>query len=390
MNRIAILTSSTGGGHDMRAYAFQNWIKIFRKKYGIKISVHIIPAIEQMHPFYNFGVNLYNWIQCYQPRLHHIYYNFLEVFPTFKSSKTIFGKKKIINILEKINPNIIISVHDHLNHAFFNISKKILGKNVLCITYCGEFFGGYGFSKHWINPNSDFFIGAVSETCSVAKNLKMPKEKIWKGGLMLSPNFSKKFLSKKEKINFIKNELGFKKRKFILVLGTGANGANNHLKIIKILNKYLKKSLKKKLQIVLIFGNNNKALEDFKKWTKKNKLEFDTCALKYRRDMNKILQIASAIFIRPGTGTTSEALLMNCPIIFNGIGGIMPQELITIKFAKKYGFGKIIKKFYDLIPILNLYLKNKLIVLKEKSKMKKTEIIFDPIKILKFILKLRN
>ena len=44
------------------------------------------------------------------------------------------------------------------------------------------------------------------------------------------------------------------------------------------------------------------------------------------------MQCSDAIVTRGGTTTCAKALHFRCPIIFNGFGGIMPQESLTWKF----------------------------------------------------------
>src|SRR5579871_956220 len=163
--RILILTSSTGGGHDMRARAFQWWTQGVS---GAKMEVQVHRPLEASHGLYRFGVGLYNWIQRTAPFLHHIYYNFLEAVPIVRISKPL-GAAKYRKILEEICPDVLLSVHDSLNHSFFEYARVVLGEDrVQCVTYCGELSGGYGFSRHWVNPSADLFIGAVPETCEAA------------------------------------------------------------------------------------------------------------------------------------------------------------------------------------------------------------------------------
>lgn len=65
-------------------------------------------------------------------------------------------------------------------------------------------------------------------------------------------------------------------------------------------------------------------------------------ALGYCRDMHTLLQCVDAVVARPGTGTTSEAILCGCPVIFNTIGGAMPQEMITMKFFREHNWPKAV------------------------------------------------
>jgi processive 1,2-diacylglycerol beta-glucosyltransferase len=68
-----------------------------------------------------------------------------------------------------------------------------------------------------------------------------------------------------------------------------------------------------------------------------------------------LLQASDAVVTRGGTTTCAKALHFRCPIIFNAIGGIMPQEQLTVKYfhngsgAEEIGsadeFGRLIDRW---------------------------------------------
>ena len=60
------------------------------------------------------------------------------------------------------------------------------------------------------------------------------------------------------------------------------------------------------------------------------------------------MQLADAVVARPGTGTTSEGIMSGCPVIFNGLGGVMPQEWITVKYARRHGIAEELHQPTDL------------------------------------------
>src|ERR1700733_6117313 len=160
--RVLVLSSSTGGGHDMRARAFLAWSQRCAE---FQIHAQIHRPLDNGHMLYRFGVGLYNWIQNHAPRLHHVYFNFLEATRPCHSARRMFGAKKFAQTLEEVRPDVLLSVHGSLNHGYFEIARKVFGNGkVRCVTYCGELFGGYGFSRNWVNPSADLFFGAVAET----------------------------------------------------------------------------------------------------------------------------------------------------------------------------------------------------------------------------------
>ncbi len=226
--RILVLTAATGGGHDMRANAFLRWADRLTDW-----DVRIYRPLESGHRFYRFGVEAYNWIQRSAPRLHHGYFGFLEFAGLHRNPKRILGAQRYESLIEAFQPDAIISTHAHLNHGFFDLARQKLGRsNVRCVTYCGELGGGYGFSRHWVNPNADLFIGAAEETVDAAIAMGMPESKVRSSGFMLFPEFYDD--NEPDRVRrFIQEQLEMDADDFILLLATGAAGANNHLELLR-------------------------------------------------------------------------------------------------------------------------------------------------------------
>ena len=325
--KVLVLSSSTGGGHDMRAKALKTWAESCDggKHLGLDVTIH--QALETTSQVYRFGVWLYNWIQRFFPFLHHIYFNYLEWFSPVRRARSIIGGKGFQEIVREIHPSVIVSTHAHLNHGFFDLAKEVTGKDSCrFVTYCGELFDTYGFSKHWVNPEVDLFIGAVRETGRGAERIGVSQDKNWTGGFLLKPQFYQKPMSKKERHDFIVNRLRLDPNKFILVLATGENGANNHIKFLEQLEK-----AELRPQVVAMCGRDHDTFKDVLIWAAEHR-EWTVRTIGYYDRIHLLLQVASAAVLRPGTGTTSEAIMCGCPIIFNTVGGIMPQELITVEY----------------------------------------------------------
>ena len=114
--RILILSSSTGGGHDMRARSLESWCRKLSTD-SEPLETFRFQALEESAGIYKFGVELYNWIQKKCPWLHLLYFNWLEIFQISASERLLLGKAKYIAQLEAIRPDVIVSVHAHTNLA---------------------------------------------------------------------------------------------------------------------------------------------------------------------------------------------------------------------------------------------------------------------------------
>ena len=327
--RWLILTSSTGTGHNMRAESLRLWAA---ENAGADIEVRVQQTLETTHPLYRFGVGLYNTIQRRAPRLHHLYFNYLEIAGMHRHPGRIIGGDTYGAAVAAFAPQRIISVHAHTNHGFFELARRALPLSPpRCITYCGELFGGYGFSRHWANPGADGFIGATPEVCAAAHAVGTPAERVYPGGFLLRPSLYLPEAEADSQAAAVSAELRLDRGVFTVLLSTGLAGANNHLPILRHLA-----ASGKKLQVVALCAGNiaaRKAVEAFAAAHPSLTIR----ALGQTDRILALLRLASVVVARPGTGATSEAILTGTPLIHNGIGGIMPQELITVQYCRHHG-----------------------------------------------------
>jgi processive 1,2-diacylglycerol beta-glucosyltransferase len=336
--RVLILTSSTGGGHDMRANAFAAWARSMPE---LKIETRLDWPLESSHRIYRFGVGLYNWIQRRAPFLHHIYFNFLELFPPCRSARGLFGAGKFRATLEEFRPDILLSMHGSLNHGYFEAARAFLDR-VRCVTYCGELFGGYGFSRNWVNPEADLFIGPVMETCEAAIALGMPKEKTKIGGFLLRPEFYEFGTCGSTSL----------RNKFTLLLSASSRGANNHIAFLEALKRN-----HIDIEVKVLCGRLVATQQQIARWAEQNKAP-RVDIVPSDSNIAALLRNVDAVVARPGVGTTSEAIMAGCPLLLNCLGGAMPQEGITVKFCRKHRLAHTLHSPDDLARIVSLWRSN--------------------------------
>jgi processive 1,2-diacylglycerol beta-glucosyltransferase len=330
--RWLILTSATGTGHNMRADSLRRWAG---KVYGNKVEVRIHAALEETHGVYRFGVNLYNFIQRHWPRAHHVYFNVLEMMALHREAGRIRGSDRFQAVIKDWQPERIVSVHAHTNHGFFALARQCgLPVEPRCVTYCGELSGGYGFSRHWTNAYASGFIGATEEVCAAAVAVGLPPARVMHGGFMLRPAFYASADAVEVEARELATELGLRRDAFTVVLSTGLSGANNHLEILPRLA-----AAGRPMQVIALCGHNHHSRERVEAFAAAQAGPLVIRALEHTENMVAVKGLASVIVARPGTGATSEAILLGLPLVHNGIGGTMPQELITVKYCKHHGCG---------------------------------------------------
>jgi processive 1,2-diacylglycerol beta-glucosyltransferase len=324
--RILVLTSSTGGGHDARAQAFAQWCFAL---YRHGVDVRIEQMLEKSSVINRSGVSLYNWIQLQLPFLHNIFYAAIELLSFLNRSSVRLGRSYYSGVLEEYKPHLILSVHDCLNRGYFQFARDILGaENVRCVTYCGEFSGGWGYSRNWIEPSVDMFISRTETARDFALRQGMPVEKTRVRGHLMRPQAMLEKLSDRELALYRKNELGLEEDRFTVFLATGGNGANNHLLLLPSLLRHAAK-----LQVIAICGRNNETYNELMHW-RSNHPELQMFIDGFTDVMHLLIQVSDVIVTRGGTTTCAKSLHYGCPILFNAFGGIMPQEKLTWKFFR--------------------------------------------------------
>lgn len=324
--RILILTSSTGGGHDARAEAFAEWcFQLYR--HGV--DVRIEQMLEKSSIVNRGGVNLYNWIQKRLPFLHEIYYAIIELLAIVNRRSVLFGRTYYLQVLEEYRPHLILSVHDCLNRGYFQLARHVLGaESVRCVTYCGEFSGGWGYSRNWIEPSVDLYFSRTPTAADFATRKGVPPERSRVRGHLMRPRSHLEILNESTRATFRVKKLGLKPNLFTVFLATGGNGANNHFALLPALQRHASR-----LQVIAICGKNKETFHALMHWRASHP-ELNLYVEGYSDQVHLLMQASDTIVTRGGTTTCAKALHFRCPIIFNAFGGIMPQESLTWKFFR--------------------------------------------------------
>jgi len=346
--RILVLTSSTGGGHDARAEAFAEWcFQLYRHD----VDVRIEQMLEKSSVVNRTGVQLYNRIQRTAPWMHKIFYAVVEVLSYLNRSDVTFGSAYYLAVLKEYQPHLVFSVHDCLNRGYFQLARKTLGPaNVRCATYCGEFSGGWGYSRNWIEPSTDLYVSRTPTASDYAIKKGIPAERARVRGSLMLPRAHVELIGPVDRRVFLAKRLGLDPEKFTVFLATGSNGANNHFDLLPALVRHADR-----VQAIVICGKNKQAYNDLVHW-RANHPELGCYVEGYSDIVHLLMQVSDAIVTRGGTTTCAKALNFRCPIVFNAFGGIMPQEELTWKFFHNGAAAEKIENANDFAELIDLWM----------------------------------
>lgn len=348
--RILVLTSSTGGGHDARAEAFAEWcFQLYRHD----VDVRIEQMLEKSSMVNRSGVRLYNWIQRAAPWAHKIFYAIVELLSYINRRSVMLGGGYYLSVLRDYKPHLVFSVHDCLNRGYFQLARKTLGAGkVRCATYCGEFSGGWGYSRNWIEPTVDLYLSRTPTARDYAVKCGIPPAKARVRGYLMLPRSHLEVIGPAERGEFRSKRLGLDPDRFTVFLATGGNGANNHLALLPALVKHADR-----VQAIIICGRNKETYNELIHWRTLHP-EFNCYIEGYSDTVHLLMQVSDVIVTRGGTTTCAKALHFQCPIIFNAFGGIMPQEELTWKFFRNGAASEKIESAADFSRIIDRWMVN--------------------------------
>lgn len=348
--RILVLTSSTGGGHDARAEAFAEWcFQLYRHD----VDVRIEQMLEKSSLVNRTGVRLYNRIQQSAPWVHKLFYAMVELLSYLNTRDVTFGGPYYLRVLQEYRPHLVFSVHDCLNRGFFPVARRALGADkVRCATYCGEFSGGWGYSRNWIEPSVDLYVSRTRTANDYAIKKGIPAEKTRVRGYLMLPRSYIEVLDGQERRQFRAKRLGLDPERFTIFLATGGNGANNHFELLPVLLRHADR-----IQAIVICGKNKPTYNELVHWRATHP-EFRCYVEGYSEIVHLLMQASDVIVTRGGTTTCAKALHFRCPIIFNAFGGIMPQEQLTWKFFRNGAASDKIEDARDFAHIIDTWMEN--------------------------------
>lgn len=334
--RLLILSASTGGAHDECAGAFAAWS---RRRPDLGVEVAVFSPLEAAGWHYRIGLDLYRLVQVHWPGAHHLYFTFLEYASLHSRPWKLIGMRPYVDALERYRPDWVVSVHPHLNRGFLDLAREVRsGRRIRVGTYCTELDGGYGFTRHWVNPTCDAWIAATGPARAQALALGMPADRTMLGGFVLRPDFHHREAGGTAGDACPGDRFGLDPGRPALLLATGLAGANNHLALLEQLDR-----AGLDLQVLALCGRRRAVLDRLRDWRARHS-GISLTALPYSGEMPRLLRAVDAIVSRGGSGTTSEAILTGCPFIANGLRGVMPQERLSLRYLERFGHRHRIRR----------------------------------------------
>lgn len=252
--------------------------------------------------------------------------------------------RKLNVILQKFEPDLVISTHPFSNQMCTNLKKKnkISCKIATVLTDMAP-------HSQWTVDSEyiDYFFVSNQEIKIALSNEGIADFKIFVTGIPLSERFSLPFEDSQTYRNF-----GLSPDKTTILFFAGGEfglGRNRTALVFRALIR-----LFKNFQVVAISGKNKKMNIKFKNLVELYNVSDRVKVLDYTDKVPELMHISNIVITKPGGLTTTESLVSNLPLVL--INPIPGQEEENADFLVRNGVAVWIKKEDNIARVLkNLY-----------------------------------
>lgn len=338
--KILYLFSDTGGGHRAAANALISGVNKVRGKGAPKQEA--VDVFAECSGFLNIFAKMYGPVTRYYPKMWGTLYYWLDDIKKIENLEKIsrpFIKKELANLLERTNPDVIVSVHPMVNHLTIKAMKDI-GLKIPMITVIMD---PICVHRVWACPEVDLFVVATEAAKKQCMEYGIEPKKIKVIGLPIDPRFTEKCKDKEE----VRKEIGLRSKITTVLLMGGGEGSGNMKKIVSELNKS-----NLKIQLIVICGRNKKLQVELE-----SKVDSFRIPLKIYGFTNHVPEIMCAsdiIISKAGPGAIAEAQAKDLPMIITS--WLPGQEEGNVEFVIKNNIGCVAKEPLKIVASLRFFL----------------------------------
>ena len=329
--KVLILFSDTGGGHRAAARALTDALKLLDPSCLVMVAD---PLIGQGPAIVRRLASLYSpLIRRSRQAWGAVYYS-SNTKPTFAAIRAVFGpgvRKVLVDLIEKHDPDVVLSVHPMLNHISHQAIRKSGRPRALMtvITDLVDFHRGWTFSQ------ADLVVAPTELARKVALRRRVPADRVKLLGLPVDLRFRPPAPGEKQAL---RRRFGLDERRFtVLVMGGGA-GVGHLAQQVRTLawEPY-------QWQVLVVTGRNEK----LRRRLAELRFSTPTLVLGFVDYMPDLMRACDIAVTKAGPGAIAEALATGLPLI---ITGFLPgQESPNVDFVVESGFGAFAPKDSDLL-----------------------------------------
>lgn len=341
--RILILSSNTGGGHQSAAGALQD--SFLRLSPG-QALVTIAQVLEEAHVLTHRLADFYNYLLRYHQHYMRYYYWAINKVRPYESHMLFqLCMKYGHQIIERLAPTMLVSVHPMTQHFFVYMLKKLrLIDKIPLITVVTD--PCKGFWHGWACPEVSRYFVASEEAKAQLMAYGVADDRICVSGMPIHSRFQP--LGSYAEKQALRQALNLDPSRFTVFMNTGWVGGGN---VPAMLQALLASSLEE-MQLVFLAGRNEKLYQQAQALSQRAR--FPVNVIGYTPHIEQYMNASDVMISKMGGLTTFEAMACQLPVLADCLTPPMPQEAGTARFIQEQGAGALITHPQQVVAELEL------------------------------------
>ncbi|WP_297203286.1 glycosyltransferase [uncultured Brachyspira sp.] len=338
MKKILIIYSEyTGHGHKSANEALVN---AFNKIYGDNITCKSVNGFKLGSPHFRVTEKLYNSCVKYLPDIWGKFFLLSNTNPaTLNKIISIDIERKFLKLIEKYQPDLILSVHPLFNGSILNI----LEKNKLNIKMYSLLTDLVSVTNIWLDNRADRIISPSNEATEFIIENNIDKDKIATFGIPVRDHFKSPF----DNLEDIRKNTNINGKLRVLILNNTEKSKRIFYMIKKLHEKY-------DCDVTVVCGRNKNNYKKLKSRLKHYQREVNVIG--YTKELFKLFYDNDILITRCGSLSIVEAI--NCIIPIISMGALPGQEEGTPMYLEKNGMGYSTSSTDDIFNKIDLLIAN--------------------------------
>lgn len=340
MKKILLVYGSAGGGHKSTAYAIKESLEVI---YGDKVKVDTVDVLSKEYgPIITSTAPAIYKTLIKSPKTWELFYKLTDTTAGNKVlDKTVsaISQTKVANIIEKYNPDIIISTYHFANTAILNYLKDAEIK-IPFITVVTDMVT---MMPTWFNKDADLTITPTEEARKLGLSLGIEEDKIKVIGQPISRKFSQEKLSK----IIARKKLGLDPTLPALMVMAGGEGVGPLEEIAELFEDF-----EYPVQLILICGKNVNLKDklESKNWKQK------VIVYGFTDKIHEIMTASDYHLAKAGPSAIFESFACGLPLLLYAF--IPGQEEGNVSFVTDEGAGLWVPTGRDILVAVRRWIKH--------------------------------
>lgn len=330
MTKLLILSSDTGEGHNSAAAAIANAAR------SAGFEAKIRKPLEESTSVNRSFASFYNALLMHRPQWMGGYFRLINAIrPNENDIAYAKVRRYVGRFLKEEDPDILLSVHPMTNHFMQRFNKeRQLG--IPCYAFLTDPFPP--FWRGWSSPYIDRYFVPTDEALQALTASGIPAWRIERVPMPVRPQFVPATM---REIQDFRNTLKLDDASIILING-GSRAGGPILDIYKSVRRAAPEA-----NVLVVCGNNVKLRRRIERMKDHKALSFG-----FLDDIHRYIGAADLVVTKPGALSAYETLACGVPVLFTGLGCLMPQESGLFNAADHYDFGFAAKTLREIETIV--------------------------------------